>query len=98
MAKNKRNTKQNYGAEETSKVATARPRCLAIAREGITDDISFTQSLTAMMSDLIEGSITPSTANAYANLSGKLLKHCELKHKYGSQNPRTVKEKSLLSA
>lgn len=39
--------------------------------------------MSAMMSDLIDGRITPNVGNAACNAGGKLLKVVELKLKYG---------------
>ena len=44
--------------------------------------------MTAMMSDLIEGHVTPSTANATCNAAGKLLKVIEMELKYGADPAR----------
>lgn len=41
--------------------------------------------MSAMMSDLIEGSIAPQIGNAVCNAGGKLLKAVELQLKYGKQ-------------
>lgn len=42
--------------------------------------------MSALMSDVIEGAITPQVANATVNAGGKLLKVVELTLKYGSSN------------
>lgn len=39
--------------------------------------------MSALMSDLIEGSITPIVANATVNAGGKLLKVVEMQYRYG---------------
>lgn len=41
--------------------------------------------MSALMSDVIEGAVTPQVANATVNAGGKLLKVVELQLKYGSQ-------------
>ncbi len=41
--------------------------------------------MSALMSDVIEGNVTPQVANATVNAGGKLLKVVELQLKYGSQ-------------
>lgn len=43
--------------------------------------------MSALMSDVIEGSITPQVANATVNAGGKLLKVVEMQLKYGSTTP-----------
>lgn len=44
--------------------------------------------MSALMSDLIEGAITPSVGNATCNAGGKLLKIVEMSYKHGTQDPR----------
>lgn len=43
--------------------------------------------MSALMSDIIEGSITPQVGNATVNAGGKLLKVVEMQLKYGHPNP-----------
>jgi hypothetical protein len=50
--------------------------------------------MSAMMSDLIEGKISPGVGNAACNAGGKLLKAVELTIKYGQKGPGTG-EKTL---
>lgn len=40
--------------------------------------------MSALMSDVIEGAITPIVANATVNAGGKLLKVVEMQYKYGA--------------
>lgn len=44
--------------------------------------------MSALMTDIIEGSITPQVANATVNAGGKLLKVVEMQLKYGSTTPQ----------
>ena len=53
--------------------------------------------MSALMSDLIEGKITPGVGNAPVNAGGKLLKMVELQMKYG-QNGSGSGEKNILLA
>lgn len=49
--------------------------------------------MSSIMSDLIEGRITPNVANATVNAGGKLLKVVEMQYKYGTpkdQKPLTL--------
>lgn len=62
------------------------PRSLAIAQRGIRTGSEFAGMMSALMSDVIEGAITPQVANATVNAGGKLLKVVELTLKYGSTN------------
>ena len=67
--------------EEGSK--EERPRSLEIARKGIQTGGDFALMMSALMSDVIEGNITPQVANATVNAGGKLLKVVEMQLKYG---------------
>lgn len=76
----------------TEMVKENRPRTLAFASKGIKTGEDFANTMSALMSDLIEGSISPQVGNAVVNAGGKLLKMVEMQHKYGSP-PDVVKEK-----
>jgi len=47
--------------------------------------------MSAVMSDVLEGKITPNVCNAACNAGGKLLKVVELQHKYGTNLDRGKK-------
>jgi len=70
-------------------------RSLEIAKRGIASSADFTELMSALMSDIVEGSVTPEVANAAVNAGGKLLKACELQLKYGV--PSQVNGKRVLS-
>jgi hypothetical protein len=53
--------------------------------------------MSAMMSDIIDGSITPSVGNAACNAGGKLLKVVEMNMKYGTKHPQTGHRQLMLS-
>ena len=76
---------------ENSKVVTP-ARSLAFASKGIKTGEDFANTMSALMSDLIEGSISPEVGNAVCNAGGKLLKIVEMQYKYASPpqavNPR----------
>lgn len=49
--------------------------------------------MSALMSDVIEGTISPNVANATVNAGGKLLKVVEMQYRYGTpkeQKPLTL--------
>lgn len=58
-------------------------RCLRIARKGIHTSHDFANMMSALMTDLAEGTVSPGVGNAISNAGGKLLKNEELKQKYG---------------
>jgi hypothetical protein len=59
-------------------------RSIAIAARGIKTASQFADLMSAMMSDVISGAITPAVGNAACNAGGKLLKVVEMAHKYGT--------------
>lgn len=72
------------------------PRCLEIAAKGVKTGTDFASMMSALMSDLIEGRITPMVGNATCNAAGKLLKVVELQHKYGTDGNEADKGKKTL--
>lgn len=67
-----------------------------IAAAGVQTGEDFANLMSALMSDLIEGAITPIVANATVNAGGKLLKVVEMQYRYGS--PKESKPLSLTLA
>jgi len=63
------------------------PRSLAIAVKGIKTGHDFATLMSALMSDLIEGRLSPNIGNATCNAGGKLLKVVEMQFKYGTEGP-----------
>jgi hypothetical protein len=81
-------SKTGGGAEDSlGNQGNPNSRSAAIAREGIRTGDDFANLMSALMSDVIEGSLTPIVANATVNAGGKLLKVVEMQYKYGS--PKT---------
>jgi len=87
---------ENIQAEDTNGQAMAKatvtPKSLRFAKDGIRTGEDFANTMSALMSDLIEGSITPEVGNAVCNAGGKLLKMVEMQYKYASP-PQVVKER-----
>jgi hypothetical protein len=63
------------------------PRSLVIAARGVKTGHDFASLMSALMSDLIEGRVTPNIGNATCNAGGKLLKVVEMQYKYGTDGP-----------
>src|SRR3990167_5346392 len=61
------------------------PRSLAFAKAGIKTGEDFANTMSALMSDLIEGRLPPEVGNAVCNAGGKLLKVVEMQFKYAKQ-------------
>lgn len=82
MAKNQQaKTQASKGA---SAKESGKPRSLTIAQRGIRTSHDFAGFMSGLMSDLIEGNVTPSIGNAACNAGGKLLKVVEMQYKYGT--------------
>lgn len=86
----KRKTTESKETKETSQPveevdSREGSRSIEIARKGIQTGGDFAQMMSALMSDVIEGKITPQVANATVNAGGKLLKVVDLQLKYGKQ-------------
>ncbi len=77
-SKGKENTDGNTGV-------SAKARSLPVAAAGVKTGAQFAQLMSSLMSDVIEGRISPDIANSACNAGGKLLKVIEMQHKYGSQ-------------
>lgn len=73
----------------------AAPISLAIAARGIRTAGDFANMMSATMTDLATGRLTPQVANAMANVGGKLLKVCEMQQKYGTQGDGMHKDLQL---
>jgi len=81
-------------ATKVSKGKTA--RSLALAHDGITSGVDFARVMSALMSDVLEGAVTPEIANATVNAGGKLLKVVEMQYKYAP--PKLGEQPQLLLA
>lgn len=64
-------------------VATGAPLSLGLSQRGVKTGRDFAGLMSALMSDLIEGRISPGVANAVCNAGGKMLKVVEMQMKYG---------------
>lgn len=68
----------------TTSVEGKQPRSITIASQGIRTASDFADMMSALMSDVIEGRVTPQVSNAAVNAGGKLLKVVEMSMKYGT--------------
>ena len=89
MQKNVKSNKELAEKEERN------PKCLGIAQKGIKTNVDFANLMSALMSDLIEGTVTPSIGNATCNAGGKLLEVAELTYKHGTEGPGQSKSLTL---
>lgn len=72
-------------------------KTLKCAKHGVRTGTDFANYMSAIMSDLIEGKITPQVANAACNAGGKLLKVVEMQYKYGRKDDNKVEKDLVLS-
>lgn len=87
------------GIDGGSEVAPqASPRTLVFAKNGIRTGEDFANTMSALMSDLIEGHIPPEVGNAVCNAGGKLLKVVEMQFKYASSEKPKRPDLRLASA
>jgi hypothetical protein len=61
------------------------PRSLKVASKGIRTTTDFANMMAALMSDLIEGRVSPNVGDATCNAGAKLIKVVELQMKYGTE-------------
>lgn len=68
-------------------------RSIEISERGIRTGADFANLMSALMSDLISGRVTPEVGNATVSAGGKLLKVVEMQYKYGTKvgdGPQTL--------
>lgn len=60
------------------------PRCGPIAESGIHSTLKGASFMSALISDVISGRVTPHVANSACNAAGKMIRYTELTYKYGT--------------
>ena len=70
---------------------TGQPKSLSIAEKGVSTSKDFRNLMSAIMSDVIAGRITPHMTNAACNAGGKMLKMVDLEMRYGTSPDRPRK-------
>jgi hypothetical protein len=78
-----RTTGSKDAAKANAKLAQG-SRTGKIAERGVSTGREFAKLMSALMSDVIEGKISPQVANATCNAGGKLLKVVELQYRYAN--------------
>lgn len=78
--------KKERSAAKSSQASTEKSnaRSVAIAERGVRIGTDFADLMSALLSDIICGDITPAVGNAACNAGGKLLKIVEMQTKYGT--------------
>jgi hypothetical protein len=81
-----------------TKAAKPGSRSLTVGLSGVRTSKDFSDFMSGLMSDLVEGKVTPQIGNAACNAGGKLLKAVEMQYKYGSPLKARVGNELLLSS
>ena len=89
MATRSRKSSGNGHGHDAAAALVKPPRSLALFEKGITTGHDFAAGMSALMSDVISGSVTPQIANAVCNAGGKLLKVVEMSHRWGKRDLKT---------
>ena len=90
-------TQSKAPAQNESSALESQPRSLAISERGIRTGGDFATLMSALMSDIIGGRVSPQVGNAACNAGGKLLKIVEMQYQYGKQiHPGGGRELSLV--
>ena len=84
MAKEKRNT------TEATAATAQEPRSLGISKGGVSTAEDFALLMSSVMSDVIDGRLSPPVANAVCNAGGKLLKVVEMQYKYAGKPAQSI--------
>lgn len=83
----RRKTAMGTGKESLEATpASSEPTSRALAEAGIATGTQFANVMSALMSDVLGGRVSPGVANAACNAGGKLLKVVEMQYKYGTQS------------
>jgi hypothetical protein len=99
-----RKEKANRMCQGSTKVAAgdqepnSESRAIAIAKAGVRTGEECAQLMSALVSAVVEGTMTPQVVNAACNAAGKLLKVVEMQYKYGSRGNEAAKRPFLLMA
>jgi len=93
LPENRKSTQANVLTKEGDKSLA-----LEFSERGVRTGEDFAGLMSALMSDLIAGRVTPQVGNAVCNAGGKLLKVVEMKYKYGTPPEGTQRKKDLVLA
>lgn len=77
---------------------TTDAKSLTFSQKGIKTSADFANMMSALMSDIITGRVSPQVGNAVCNAGGKLLKIVEMQYRYGTDGTNQPQEKVLTLA
>ena len=83
--------------KNTEVPADTKPRVTKLAGK-LNTSKDFANFMSALMSELVEGRISPNVGNATCNAGGKLLKIVEMEYKYGTKDDNGNPNKTLTLA
>ena len=83
--------------EDTQTPTDSKPRVAKFAGK-LNTSKDFANFMSALMSDLVEGKVSPNVGNATCNAGGKLLKIIEMEYKYGTKDDSGSTNKTLTLA
>ena len=91
------NQESKKPAAPTTDLSSKRPASLAIAKGGIATVDSFTRLMSALMGDLIEGTVSAEVGNSVCKAGSNMLKAVEMQFKYGSAEPPAEQNRKKLT-
>ena len=71
------------------------PRVHKFSEKGVKTSRDFANFMSSLMSDLVEGRVSPNVGNATCNAGGKLLKVIDMEYKYGTKQGESKKTLTL---
>jgi hypothetical protein len=77
--------KKEPDTTEEDQAVVEEPRSLSTSKAGIATAEDFATLMSNVMSDVIDGRLSPPVANAVCNAGGKLLKVVEMQYKYAGK-------------
>lgn len=82
-------------ATEANPITTGDAKSLEFSQRGVKTSADFANMMSALMTDIITGRVSPQVGNAVCNAGGKLLKIVEMQYRYGTPDGQQPKEKVL---
>lgn len=98
MAGTRKRAAKGGKAESEAEVVSARPKSLAVAAGGIRTTADFADFMSTLMTDVVDGRVTPAICNAACNAGGKLLRIVELQMRHEAHGKRKGAKTELLLA
>ncbi len=96
MAKTRKSAAKNSKTDSEDTIVSARPKSLAVAAGGIRTAGDFADFMSTLMTDVVDGRVSPATCNAACNAGGKLLKIVEIQMRQETRGKRKGSVPELL--